>query len=65
METMEEEEVDEKEEEEKKGANASLAELKSLSELAALKIDIRNIKFLPKGLAFKNKKIRVSDICRY
>ena len=54
---MEEEEVDEKEEEEKKGANASLAELKSLSELAALKIDIRNIKFLPKGLAFKNKKI--------
>ena len=54
---MEEEEVDEKEEEEKKGANASLAELKSLSELVALKIDIPNIKVLPKDLAFKNKKI--------
>ena len=53
----EEEEVDEKEEEEKKGANASLAELKSLSELVALKIDIPNIKVLPKDLTFENKKI--------
>ena len=52
-----EKEDDKEEEEEKKGANASLAELKSLSELVALKIDIPNIKVLPKDLAFKNKKI--------
>ncbi|XP_030924590.1 disease resistance protein At4g27190-like [Quercus lobata] len=42
------------EEEEKKGANASLNELMSLSYLMALKIQIPNIKVLPKDLPFKN-----------
>ncbi|XP_030926900.1 probable disease resistance protein At4g27220 [Quercus lobata] len=46
------------EEEEKKGANASLTELMSLSYLAALKIQIPNIKVLPKDLPFKNETIK-------
>ena len=55
---MEEEEVDEEEEEEKKGANASLTELVSLSYLVALKIQLPNIKVLPKDLTFKNEMIK-------
>ncbi|KAK9987150.1 hypothetical protein SO802_032101 [Lithocarpus litseifolius] len=55
---MEEEEVDEEAEEEKKGANASLTELMSLSYLVALKIEIPNIKVLPKDLPFKNETIK-------
>nr|POE54642.1 putative disease resistance protein [Quercus suber] len=46
------------EEEEKKGANASLTELMSLSYLVALKIQIPNIKVLPKDLPFKNETIK-------
>ena len=46
------------EEEEKKGANASLNELMSLSYLMALKIQIPNIKVLPKDLPFKNETIK-------
>ncbi|XP_075636902.1 putative disease resistance protein At4g27220 [Castanea sativa] len=55
---MEEEKKDEEEEEEKKGANASLTELMSLSYLVALKIQIPNIKVLPKDLPFKNETIK-------
>ena len=40
------------------GANASLTELMSLSYLVALKIQIPNIKVLPKDLAFKNDEIK-------
>uniref|UniRef100_A0A7N2R7H7 AAA+ ATPase domain-containing protein n=1 Tax=Quercus lobata TaxID=97700 RepID=A0A7N2R7H7_QUELO len=54
----EEEEVDEEGEEKKKGANASLTELMSLSYLVALKIQIPNIKVLPKDLPFKNETIK-------
>ena len=46
------------EEEEKKGANASLTELVSLSYLVALKIQLPNIKVLPKDLTFKNEMIK-------
>ncbi|XP_075637695.1 putative disease resistance protein At4g27220 [Castanea sativa] len=56
---MEEEKKDEEEEEEKKGANASLTELMSLSYLVALKIQIPNIKVLPKDLPFKNETIKL------
>ncbi|KAK7830154.1 hypothetical protein CFP56_028532 [Quercus suber] len=55
---MEEEEAEEEEKEEKKGANASLTELMSLSYLMALKIEIPNIKVLPKDLPFKNETIK-------
>ncbi|XP_050245316.1 uncharacterized protein LOC126693402 [Quercus robur] len=55
---MEEEEEDEEEEEEKKRANASLTELMSLSHLVALKIQIPNIKVLPKDPPFKNETIK-------
>ncbi|KAK4581001.1 hypothetical protein RGQ29_024601 [Quercus rubra] len=43
---------------EEEGANASLTELMSLSYLVALKIQIPNIKVLPKDLAFKNETIK-------
>ncbi|KAK4581016.1 hypothetical protein RGQ29_024613 [Quercus rubra] len=43
---------------EEEGANASLTELMSLSYLVALKIQIPNIKVLPKDLAFKNDTIK-------
>ncbi|KAM3738744.1 hypothetical protein ACB098_09G153300 [Castanea mollissima] len=43
---------------EEEGANARLTELMSLSYLVALKIQIPNIKVLPKDLAFKNETIK-------
>ncbi|XP_030924595.1 disease resistance protein At4g27190-like [Quercus lobata] len=52
------EEENKEEEEKKKGANASLTEIMSLSYLVALKIQIPNIKVLPKDLAFKNETIK-------
>ncbi|KAM3690838.1 hypothetical protein ACJW31_09G149800 [Castanea mollissima] len=43
---------------EEEGANASLTELMSLSYLVTLKIQIPNIKVLPKDLPFKNETIK-------
>ncbi|KAK9986986.1 hypothetical protein SO802_031937 [Lithocarpus litseifolius] len=57
---MEEEEKDEEE-----GANASLTELMSLSYLVVLKIQIPNIKVLPKDLAFKKETIKFQIFASY
>ena len=43
---------------EEEGANASLTELMSLSYLVVLKIQIPNIKVMPKHLTFKNETIK-------
>ena len=52
------------EEEEKKGANASLTELMSLPYFVVLKIQIPNIKVLPKDLPFKNEIIKFQIVTR-